>query len=137
MRKGFTLLEALVATLVMAIAVSGLLAALSTSLHNAGRLTEHDRAVMLAHQKMDELLIAARLPKMTPFEGTWDASLTAGVDTRWRALVTPYEKPPNAGPGTPVLERVQLEVYWMQGAQRRSFALEGFRRAVLEVKPPL
>jgi len=60
---GFTLLEVLVATLVMAIAVAGLMSAISSSLRNAVRLTDHDRAVLLGRQKMDELLLATGLEK--------------------------------------------------------------------------
>ena len=56
-RAGFTLLEVLVATTIMAIAVSGLLASLSTSLRVASRLTDYDRATLLAREKMDELLV--------------------------------------------------------------------------------
>jgi len=47
-RRGFTLLEMLVASAIMGIAVTALLASLSASLHNAARLTEYDRAALLA-----------------------------------------------------------------------------------------
>ena len=61
--QGFTLLEVLVATAIMAIAVTGLLTSLSTSLRNAARVTSVDRATLLARQKMDELLSEPKLPK--------------------------------------------------------------------------
>src|SRR5437868_11742617 len=98
-QKGFTLLEVLIATVIMAIAVTGLLSALSTSLRSAARLTDYDRAALLARQKMDELLIADKLPKLAPFEGTWTPDVTGGESMGWRARLTPFETPPGAGPG--------------------------------------
>ena len=130
-RRGFTLLEVLVATLIMAVAVTGLLSAISTSLRSASRLTDYDRATLLARQKMDELLIAKGLPKLTTIEGGWEPEVTGGVNMGWRARLTPFEMPPSASPGVPFLERVELEIWWMNGNQRRTFMLEGFRRAVL------
>jgi general secretion pathway protein I len=130
-RRGFTLLEVLVATVIMAVAITGLMSAISTSLRSAARLTDYDRAVLFGRQKMDELLIAAKLPKLTPFEGTWDDTITGGLPIYWRARLTPFEMPPNAGPGAQFLERIQLEIWWMNQDQRRSFALEGFRHSIL------
>ena len=121
----------MVATLIMAIAVTGLLSALSTSLRTAARLTDYDRATLLARQKMDELMIANGLPKLIPFQGTWDRDVTGGVDMGWRARLTPFERPTGAGPGAAFLERIELEIWWMNGSQRRSLSLDGFRRAVL------
>lgn len=129
--RGFTLLEVLIATLIMAIAVAGLMGAISTSLRNAARLTDHDRAVLLGHQKMDELLLATGLEKGVPFQGTWGPEATGGGEMGWLARLTPFEVPKGAGLGQPFIERVELEVWWMNGAQRRSFRLEGFHRARL------
>jgi general secretion pathway protein I len=53
-RRGFTLLEVLVATTLMAIAITGLLGALRVSLTNASRLTETDRAAALARRPLDD-----------------------------------------------------------------------------------
>ncbi|HYL35116.1 MAG TPA: prepilin-type N-terminal cleavage/methylation domain-containing protein [Bryobacteraceae bacterium] len=130
-KRGFTLLEVMVATVVMAVAVVGLLSALSTSLRNAARLTDYDRAVLLGRQKMDELLIADKLPKLAPFEGTWDPEVTGGAPIVWRARLSPFEMPPNASPGALILERIQLEILWGNPDRRRSFTLEGYRRATL------
>ncbi|HUA17947.1 MAG TPA: type II secretion system protein [Bryobacteraceae bacterium] len=130
-RRGFTLLECLVATVIMAIAVAALMSAITTSVRNAARLTDHDRAALLARQKMDELLVADGLQKIIPFEGAWGPEVTGGVPMGWIARLTPFEVPRHASAGTPFLERIELEIWWLNGQQRRTFALEGFRRAVL------
>jgi len=127
-QRGFTLLEVLVASLIMAVAITGLLSALSTSLRTAARLTDYDRAAQLGRQKMDELLMATQVPKLTPFEGTWEPAITGQLQTGWRARVTPFEMPHSHPAGTTILERVELEVWWMAGPQRRAFHLEGYRR---------
>ncbi len=130
-QRGFTLLEVLVATLIMAIAVAGLMGAISTSIRNAARLTDHDRAVQLGRQKMDELLIATGLEKGVPFQGTWGPEVTGGSDMGWIARLTPFEVPKGRGLGQPFVERVELEIWWMSGPRRRSFRLEGCHRAIL------
>jgi general secretion pathway protein I len=129
-RRGFTLLEVLVATTIMAIAVVGLLSALSASMRNAARLTDYDRAALVARRKMDQLLLDQSLARFAVVEGAWDRA-AAGVEGGWRARVTPFETPPRAGAGSLVLDRIELEVWWMSGERRRSFTLEGFRRGIL------
>ena len=125
-RRGFTLLEALVATTIMGIAVVTLLSALSTSVRNSVRLTDYDRVVLLARAKMDSLLVDPSLPLHTVMEQALDPALLGGAKGGWRAQVTPFERGPDGGLG---LDRVQLEIWWMSGNQRRSFGLDGFRRS--------
>lgn len=129
--RGFTLLEMLVATLIMGVAVVALLGNISTSMRHASELTEYDRAALLARRTMDQLLLDPRLPKVTAFGGEFDSALTGGARSGWTARLTLFETPPNPGPGSAVLERLELEVWWMRGRERRSVTLEGFRRAVL------
>lgn len=128
--RGFTLLEVLVATAIMATAVVALLGNLSTSLNNASRLADYDRAVLVARRTMDDLLLQPNLPKLTVIEGAYDAGLT-GLRGGWQARVTPFERLPGAAPGTPALERIELEIWWESGGRRRTLALEGFRQTVL------
>lgn len=129
--RGFTLLEVLVASVIMAIAVSGVLSALSSSMRNASRLTDYDRSAMLGRRKMDELLLDRKLPKMVVLEGRYDPRLTNNRESGWRARIQPWEMLPNPGAGALVLDRIQLEVWWMEGDRRKVFALEGFRRGQL------
>lgn len=130
-QSGFTLLEVLVASVLMGIAVGGVLNGLAASARNAARLTQYDRATLLARHKMDELLVDQNIRRRVPMEGSWDPASTGGAVMGWRAEVDPFEKAPGAGIGSWVLDRVQLEVWWMDGATRHSFSLEGFRRGLL------
>ena len=53
-QRGFTLLEVLIATAIAGISVTGLMSAISSTAHNANRLTAKDRAAFLAKSRMDE-----------------------------------------------------------------------------------
>jgi len=129
-RQGFTLLEVLVATVIMGIAVAGLIAGLSQSVKNASRLTDYDRAVMLAHTKMNDLLLDASLPFDGSLEGTFD--LASG----WRASLRPFEAPPNAGPGAMILQRIGLEIWWQPASgTRRTIQLESYRPTRIPIPP--
>ena len=128
MRRGYTLLEVMVATLIMSIAVVALISNLSTSLNNTARLTDYDRAVMMAKRTMNELLAAPNLPKMTPIEGEWDAGVV-GVEGGWKAQVTPFERLPDARSGQLGLDRIELEVWWSHGggSARRTLSVEAYK----------
>lgn len=128
MNRGFTLLEVLVATLIMAIAVTALLSNLSVSLRTASRVTDNDRAAMVGRAKMDELLLLAKLPHGTEMSGPLDPALTGWREAGWRARVTLFDVPPNPAPNIPILERVDLEIWWVAAGNRRTFALEAYRR---------
>ena len=125
--RGFTLLEVLVATTIMGLAVVGLLSAISQSLHNAARVGDYDRAALLARSKMDDLLLNYKLPPRTTIEGSFDPVMLGGKEGGWRARLSPFERPPSPGPGQQMLERVQLEIWWKEGGRKRTFNLEAFR----------
>jgi general secretion pathway protein I len=135
-QKGFTLLEVLVAALIMGIAVAGLLQGLSTSTRNAARLSQYDRATLLARQKMDELLVSSEIRRGQPLEGVFEPALTGGSSVGWRAVVLPFEIAPGTGTGQWVVDRIQLEIWWMDGGTRHAFSLEAFRRGVLQAGDP-
>lgn len=129
--RGFTLLEMLVATLILGVAVAGLLSNISASLRTASKVADYDRAALAAKRKMDELLSDSRLGRFAAVSGPLDPSM--GLEGGWRARVEPFEAPAQAGPGTPVLDRVVLEMWWRQGPRTRRVQLEAFRRSFVEV----
>ena len=129
--RGLTLLEMMVATLIMGIAVVGLLSGITTSMRNAARITDHDRAVQLAHSKMDELLMDRTLPRDFIVEGRFDRAAAGSVEAGWRARATMFAMAPHPAPGQGAMERVELEVWWNSGRDRRTFTLEGLRTRVL------
>ena len=124
--RGFTLLEMIVATAIMSIAVVGLLSLISATLSNAARVRQYDRAAMLARTKMNELLVSP-LAGGSPMVGQWDES------TGWTAQAVPFERPPNARVGGYELVRIILEVWWKADGERKSITVEGFRRE--EIRP--
>jgi general secretion pathway protein I len=130
--RGFTLLEVLVATAIMGVAVAGLLNTISGAAHNAGRLTEYDRAVLLAQSKMDELLAEPKLQRNVPMTGDFEPARTGGIPCSWRAVIQPFETVTGGAPGTWDVDRIELEIFWMDGAVQHRFSLEGFRRGVLQ-----
>ena len=127
-RRGFTLLEVMVATVIMGVAVTGLIVGLSTSVRNAARLTDYDRAAMLARTRMGDLLLDVNLPFTGNVEGTFDKAESGGITSGWRAATRPFEGPPQAAPGTMIIQEIALEVWWQpEGSTRHTLELQSYR----------
>lgn len=126
-RRGFTLLEVLVAATIMAIAIGTLLASLNTSLANASRLSERDRATLEAKRLLDEILTDQSVPEGAMLNGA--VSPEIGLpDGAWRAQVTRFEAG-RTGPGSRLLQRVAVEITWLSGRSPRKAVIEGYRIA--------
>jgi type II secretory pathway pseudopilin PulG len=122
----------IVATTIMGIAVAGLMSGISSSTRNAARLRDYDRVVQLARLRMNDLLTDPRVALNAPQEGRFDPAITGGLECGWRARVSVAETAsPTPPAGDYVLDRIQLEIWWMSGGQRRVFPLESYRRRTL------
>jgi len=132
-KRGFTLLEMIVATTVMAIAVVGLLSGIAGAARNAAKLRDYERVVQLARMQMDFLLADRTVPAGGPARST--PRETGGLEAGWQSRVTPSQMPPNVQPGQPVLDRIELEIWWTRADVRRTFTLDAFRTRFLSGNP--
>ena len=128
-QQGFTLLEILVATTIMGVAVVGLLSSLSTSMRNAAHITDADRAAQMARNKMEELLVDVNLPFQGELQGAFDNG------SGWTAQIAPFEMP-QTQPGALILQRIALIVWWKSGDNLRQFPLEAYRIAEIPRPTP-
>jgi general secretion pathway protein I len=132
-KRGFTLLEVLVATTIMAVAIGAMLSAIGASTNNAARLRDYDRAAQLARLRMNELLSDDLLPRDQALSGTFDPSLTGGVEIDWQARLTNVEMPTAVMTGQPCLQRIELQIRWTTGGgQNRNFTLDSYRTHILK-----
>ena len=127
-RRGFTLLEMIVATTILGVAVVGLLSGLAGVTRNAARLREYDRAAQLARLRMNDILTDYKAPRNQVIGGNFDRQITGGAEAGWNARVTTVEVSPVLIYNDFALDRIDLEVWWMAGTQRRSFKVEGYRK---------
>jgi general secretion pathway protein I len=130
-KRGFTLLEMLVASTIMAVAIVSLLTTITGATRNAAKLRDYDRVAQLARLRMNELLADDMLPRDRVLSGTFDPSLTGGAAIEWQARMTMAEMPPTVAAGQPSLQRIELQVWWMVGDQKRNFTLDSYRTHIL------
>ena len=126
LRSGFSLLEVIVATALMGMAVVGLLSLTSQALSNAARVKEYDRAAMLARSQMNQLLAIDPLPLDVKLEGRFVDE--PGLESGWEALVTPLEREGDPQMGRSLLTRIDLLVWWRADGRRKTVTLETYRR---------
>lgn len=82
---GFTLLEVVIAVVLVGVAFGAILQAFSQSLRNIRRIDVYQVAMQLAQNKMNELLIDDQVVDDGVLEGAW------GDNFRWRAALETHE----------------------------------------------
>ncbi|MBM3760603.1 MAG: prepilin-type N-terminal cleavage/methylation domain-containing protein [Acidobacteria bacterium] len=129
-QSGFSLIEVLVAALILAVAVSALLANLSTSTSNLFRTNDIDRLTFLSKRKMDELISVQAIQVGAQIQGV------LALDEKDKAIAGfSYSIFPVSGIGINTgerVERVRLETWLQSGSRRRTMQLESFRRVKLQ-----
>ena len=118
---GFTLMEVLVASVLIATAFVAVVSLMSQSLRNLERMKPHERAMAHAREKMNEELLREQLAPEHSI-GRWDD----GYD--WRVDIAPQpsmasasaNQPPQLRQG-PMLFAVRVQVGWGDAQNRRSY----------------
>ncbi len=124
-RAGFSLLEMIVATTVLSLAIVGLLGLIRASLANVARVREYDHAAMRARSTMTELLATDPLPVPARLSGNYDDK------SGWEARTAPAEMPITPRRGGVMVARVNLTVWWNSEGRRKTAVFDGFRRILI------
>jgi len=121
-RRGFTLLEMIVATAIAGAAVVGLLSLTSQALSNASHVRHYDQAAMRARTQMNRLLAMAPLPLMETLSGKFDEN------SGWRAAISPFYVTRSGAMGPVVIAEIDLEIWWEAAGRKRTLDFQAYSR---------
>lgn len=124
--QGFSLLEVLVAVTLLGLGFAAIFSGFSSGLRAADRLEQHQRALVLATNKLNEFLLDPGLAPNRERVGT-------EFGLRWQGKARLIEERPGANPERPVQTlRVSVEVSWDGPASEQSLTLETLKLRVAE-----
>jgi len=125
-QEGFSLLEVLVAFVILSISLGVLLQVFATGLRNAGTADDYTQATLYAES------ILAAIGRETPLsEGQHSGPINDRFS--WRSTVAPYtDDMPDPEKTHVRAYRVEVEVFWDGLAQTRSVMLETLRLMPVE-----
>ncbi len=118
--RGFSLMEVLVAMMILGIAFSTLFGLISGSLRNVDRIQEHGKIVRFGQMKMNELVL-----QINQGASPQQLSGSFGEKYRWRASMEPFAalESPTSTPGYSLV-RLHLSVIWTGRSGENQFKLE-------------
>jgi general secretion pathway protein I len=121
-QAGFTLLEVVVAFVLLALTLVTVFQIFSTGLARAGELDEHSRALVVAQSRLATVGVEQRLDG--PYEARGESE---DRKFRWTLTVQPYEEPPQDGGPQPMsslqMYRADAAVAW-DGSDGRTRSLK-------------
>jgi general secretion pathway protein I len=124
--RGFTLIEVLVATSIIAITATALFGLLSTSLSNLHKVEELHQYELAAQDVMNRVLFLAALPVPAMAEGAVENS-----NAHWTVNVDPWAPPTLEKEAKQAIVKVRVVVNWPGRSSDRSIELESLKAAKL------
>ena len=116
---GFTLMEVLVASVLISTVFVAVVSVMSQSLRNIDRMRPHETAMLHAREKMNDALLREQLG----FEhgtGRWDDGY------RWQLDIAPYQliQAQQQQVGQPGLFKIRVQIVWGEAQAPRTYAVE-------------
>lgn len=133
--RGFTLLEVLVAMVLVGVGVSLAFAAMSGATRLTQRATLHDNASRLARAKLEEVLASPNYDLAE--DGRED--VYAGVRYGYKIQIKPVQFPGLSDERTPLpfmLDLVSIDVYWGPEQAQQSYTVSTYRYAPRTLAAP-
>lgn len=117
--NGFTLIETLVATMILAIGVVMILQLFSGGLRSGKLSKDYSRAIFDAKSKMNEILLVDKLA-----EGSLRGVFEDGYE--WDAVISKVDKNEDEDKKTDYVQRfnIKLTVTWVEGNRNKEFVLD-------------
>jgi type II secretion system protein I len=115
--RGFTLLEVLLATMIIGSVFVAVVGLLSQSLRNIERLKSQERILWHAQQKMNEALVRETLSSEIE-SGAWSDGY------RWELRIAPAEGQPQQRGASYGLFDLHLTISWGEDAAPKTYAVE-------------
>jgi len=115
--RGFTLVEVMVSTVLLASVFVAVVSLSSQSLHNLLRLRPHEIALVHARERMNGLLLLEEL-QPGQFSGSWED------DYRWTALVVQHTNDTKSVGADYQLFDIRVVISWGDRLQEKNYVLE-------------
>jgi prepilin-type N-terminal cleavage/methylation domain-containing protein len=126
-RRGFTLIEVLVAASVLGIAASALFGLLSKSLFNLRKVEDLHRYELVAEDVMNRMLMSSTLSAPASAEGPVD-----NLGARWNVRISPWAPPNLQGNPDEAVFRIDVRVSWQGRSSRPSINIEALKVAKVD-----
>lgn len=115
--RGFTLVEVMVSTVLLASVFVAVVSLSSQSLHNLLRLEPHEIALVHARERMNGLLLLEEL-QPGQFAGSWNDGY------RWTALIAQHANDTKSASADYLLFDIRVVISWGDRLEEKNYVLE-------------
>ena len=115
--RGFTLVEVMVSTVLLASVFVAVVSLSSQSLRNLLRLEPHEIALVHARERMNGLLLLEEL-QPGEFSGAWKDGY------RWAALIAPHTNDTKSASADYLLFDIRVVISWGDRLEEKNYVLE-------------